>query len=85
MKKDNEYGNSLADKAVDLVLGEKKDAKVYSHAVFCQCILPVRSLPKEEEFYQVQHGNTSLIIQSKSSCPSTFNVIKLVFDVNTRG
>ena len=65
MKKDNERNDLTASKqTLDLVLGVTKDSKIYSHAVFCQCVLPVRALPKEEDFYQVKHGNTSLIIQA---------------------
>lgn len=65
MKKENDKNELTASsQALDLVLGESNRTKIYSHAVFCQCVLPVRSLPKEESFYQVQHGKTSLIIES---------------------
>lgn len=40
------------------------EANIYTHAVFCQCILPIRSLPKGTNHYEIKHGNASLMIQS---------------------
>ncbi len=64
MKKDRKNDLSVSSGTVDIILGDDDKSKIYSHAVFCQCILPVRSLPKEETYYHVEHGNTSLVIQS---------------------
>lgn len=47
--------------AVEACVGE---ISIYTHAVFCQCILPVRALPRDINHYQVKHGKASLMIQS---------------------
>lgn len=38
------------------------DDVTYTHAVFAQCFLPLRKLPKVQKFYEVQHGRASLAI-----------------------
>lgn len=49
----------------NLIFSEKDaNTNFYTHSVFCQCILPVRSLPQEQDIYETSHGNTSLSIQS---------------------
>jgi len=50
--------------SIDSVLGEVGGVKIYAHSVFSQCVLPVRSLPKEQRYYRVQHGNSSLMFQA---------------------
>jgi len=41
-----------------------QDDLIFTHACFVQCFLPVRSLPKEQDFYKVRHGNASFAIQA---------------------
>lgn len=53
--------NLILPENTELVLGE--DPKLYTHSIFCQCVLPVRSLPKDQDLYEVTHGKSSLSIQ----------------------
>lgn len=53
----------LKDDSVKDILGESK-SKVYTHAVFAQCILPAKSLPNNQKYYEVRHGKSSLVIQA---------------------
>lgn len=59
----NEENQISIENAKKSVLGETH-SKIYTHAVFAQCILPIRALPKEQTFYEVKHGNSSLMVQS---------------------
>lgn len=45
------------------ILGESR-SKIYTHAVFCQCVLPAKALPQGQRYYEVKHGKSSLIIQA---------------------
>ena len=47
----------------DIVLGDSKGT-IYSHAIFCQCILPVRALQENTRHYEVRHGNASLMFSA---------------------
>ena len=40
------------------------DDVTYTHAVFAQCFLPLRKLPKVQKFYEVHHGRAALIIMA---------------------
>ena len=40
------------------------DDVTYTHAVFAQCFLPLRKLPKVQKFYEVRHGRAALIIDA---------------------
>ena len=40
-----------------------RDDITFTHSVFAQCFLPLRK-PKDDKFYEVQHGRASLVIQS---------------------
>ncbi len=40
------------------------DDVTYTHAVFAQCFLPLRKLPKVQKFYEVQHGRAGLVIMA---------------------
>lgn len=50
----------------DLILGEGASNKIYTHAVFCQCVLPVRALKEGTRHYSVQHGSASLMFSAGS-------------------
>jgi len=41
-----------------------KNEIIYNHSIAFQCFLPVRSLPKEEDIYKTDNGNSSLIIHA---------------------
>lgn len=41
-----------------------RDDIAFTHSVFVQCFLPIRSLRKESDFYEVSHGNISLAIEA---------------------
>lgn len=62
--------------AITSVLGDDSP-KIYTHAVFAQCVLPVRALPKEVSFYEVKHGNASLMIQSGVLWDDRGNPVKM--------
>lgn len=36
----------------------------FNHSIFTQCFLPIKRLPKNENCYQVDHGNASLLLQA---------------------
>src|SRR5512132_1695713 len=38
----------------------------YTHAVFGQCFLPIRKLPKWRKFYEVHHGHAAPAAENKS-------------------
>jgi Plasmid encoded RepA protein len=40
------------------------DDVTYTHAVFAQCFLPLRKLPKVQKFYEVHHGRAALVIMA---------------------
>lgn len=40
-----------------------RDDITFTHSVFAQCFLPLRK-PKDDKFYEVQHGRASLVIQA---------------------
>ena len=40
------------------------DDVTYTHAVFAQCFLPLRKLPKVQKFYEVRHGRAALVIMA---------------------
>src|SRR5512132_284121 len=40
------------------------DDVTYTHAVFAQCFLPLRKLPKAQKFYEARHGRATLAIDA---------------------
>lgn len=40
------------------------DDVTYTHAVFAQCFLPIRRLPKDAKRYEVRHGRAALLISA---------------------
>src|SRR5512132_1245803 len=40
------------------------DDVTFTHAVFAQCFLPLRKLPKVQKFYEVRHGRATLAIDA---------------------
>lgn len=41
-----------------------RDDIAFTHSVFVQCFLPIRSLEKGRDFYEVSHGDVSLAIEA---------------------
>jgi hypothetical protein len=38
------------------------DDVTFTHAVFAQCFLPIRKLPKSQKLYEVRHGRAALAV-----------------------
>ncbi len=38
------------------------DVVTYTHAVFAQCFLPIRRLPKDNKRYEVRHGGRAALL-----------------------
>ena len=54
----------ISEKSIIRTFGEISDPKIYTHPVFCQCVLPIKSLPKDIRHYRVEHGNASLMFEA---------------------
>jgi replication initiator protein len=54
------------------------DDVTYTHAVFAQCFLPLRKLPKVQKFYEVRHGRATLaIVAGGLFNPSTKHIVQM--------
>lgn len=59
---DSQQKNLTKPKESTLLMPDEK--KIFTSAIFAQCILPIKALPEGEDYYHVQHGNTNLTIQA---------------------
>ena len=54
------------------------DDVTYTHAVFAQCFLPLRKLPKVQKFYEVQHGRATLaVVAGGLFNPATRRIVQM--------
>ncbi|MDA0967613.1 MAG: replication protein RepA [Proteobacteria bacterium] len=73
-KIENKY-LKIKDSSVKNTFGEITDPKIYTHPVFCQCVLPIKALPKEVRHYRVEHGNASLMFEAGCFTDPTTNKV----------
>lgn len=74
-KTDKNNQLQISEKSISNTFGEISDPKIYTHPVFCQCVLPIKALPKEVRHYRVEHGNASLMFEAGCFTDPTTNKV----------